>query len=374
MTFNNISFLLLFLPIFTILYYITPSKFRNHILIIGSLLFYGFGNIYTTICLFMLTIFNYYFSKLGINKRNFIIITIIDIIALILFKIFDKFSIGFIFILLQIISYNVDIYIKKDQRKIDIITYLTYILMFPKLFTVLNFTEIEEQLKNRKFKIDNYCLGFTTFIKGLMKKALIANPLLYLFTIILNLPSYESTLLTSWLGLIAITLGMFYEFTSFMDMTIGLSKMYGFDIPKNFNKPYLKKSISEFIESWFITINNWFKYNIFIYTKKISENKIFQIFNTLVIYVLMTLIFGFKWNFVLLGLYIGTFLILEKYILNKFKIPSKIKRLYTIIFIMFYCLIFICDLNTLEIYLKGLFNFNRIIDKTFIYYLYNYIF
>ncbi len=398
MVFSSVSFLFFFMPIFFILYYIVPSKFKNFCLLIFSLIFYAWGEpIYIFLMLFE-TLINYICANIVFkhNKKIFLIITIIlNILVIGFFKYSDflidiinnifnlnienlniGLPIGISFFTFQGMSYVIDVYRKEVKPEKNYFTLLTYISMFPQLIAgpIVRYETVRNELKNRKITFDNFSLGMVRFLKGLYKKVLLANIIGSLFEIISNDISSIS-LLTAWLGSLAFTLQIYFDFSGYSDMAIGLGKMLGFNFLENFNFPYIAVSITDFWRRWHISLSTWFKDYVYIPLGGSKKGVKRTIINLLIVWLLTGIWHGADYNFIIWGLYYGILLIIEKFVLKNIidKFPKVLKHIYTMFFVLIGWVIFsITDINNLILYLSKMFDFTNILDNNFIYYISNY--
>ena len=398
MVFSSVSFLFFFMPIFFILYYLVPKKFKNFCLLIFSLLFYAWGEpIYIFLMIFE-TFINYIFGLLisKNNKKIYLIITIIlNILVIGFFKYSDflinvindifklnidnlniGLPIGISFFTFQGMSYVIDVYRKEVKAEKNYFTLLTYISMFPQLIAgpIVRYENVNNELKSRKINFDNFSIGMVRFLKGLYKKVLIANIIGMLFEIITS-DIQNISLLTAWLGALSFALQIYFDFSGYSDMAIGLGKMLGFDFLENFNYPYIANSITDFWRRWHISLSTWFKDYVYIPLGGSKKGVRRTIINLLIVWTLTGIWHGADYNFILWGLYYGILLILEKFIFKNIinKLPNFIKHVYTIFFILIGWVIFsITDINNLTLYFTKLFDFTNILDNNFLYYISNY--
>lgn len=394
----------MFLPISLLIYYISPKKFRNCILFVVSLIFYAWGEpIY--IFLMIATIVFDYFMALKIDKYKskpkkskllFIFTIIVNISILVFFKYigfilgninnilslnisFDELAlpVGISFYTFQVLSYIVDVYLERVNVQRNFISFGTYVTMFPQLIAgpIVQYESIEKQLINRKESIDLFGEGVERFIKGLAKKVLLANNIGILWTTISSMDINSISVLTSWIGIVAYTFQIYFDFSAYSDMAIGLGKMFGFKLIENFNFPYISISVTEFWRRWHISLGSWFRKYIYIPLggNRVSQNK--HIRNILVVWFLTGLWHGASWNFIVWGLYYGLILLFEKITFNKIlqKTPTYIKHIYTMFLVIVGWVFFASnDILSAINYLKVMFCFNHnvFIDNAAIYYLY----
>ncbi len=375
MLFSSLTFLFGFLPILLLGYYVVPSrKFKNCILLVFSLLFYAWGEP-KYILLMLVTILISYIMGLLINKYDskpkvkklLLIMSIILILAgLIFFKYTNfilenvirvtKANITFIDIILpigisfysfQILSYVIDLYNKKVEVQRNIFSLALYVSLFPQLIAgpIVRYETVEDELKNRKENLPDILSGFKRFIVGLSKKIIIANNMGLIADSIFVLNNSNIGTLIMWLGVLAYTLQIYFDFSGYSDMAIGLGKMFGFHFLENFNYPYIAKSITDFWRRWHISLSSWFRDYIYIPLGGNRVSKLKWIRNICVVWLLTGLWHGASWNFVLWGAYFAIILLIEKIFLLKFieKSPKIIQWLYAIFLIMLGWVIFRCE-------------------------------
>lgn len=386
MVFSSITFLFYFLPIVLIIYYLIPNKYKNIVLLISSFIFYFYGepkNIYIMILSILATyIFGILIDKYKKTKYSkiFLILSIfINIGLLIYFKYADFIiknvnlwlsnkidlihvilPIGISFYTFQLISYIVDVYRGEAKVQKNIIKLATYISLFPQLIAgpIVRYTTIENQLENREYNMKNFSIGVRRFIIGLGKKVMIANVMGNLINIFLV--SDEKSVLFYWLYAIALMIQIYFDFSGYSDMAIGLGKMLGFDFPENFNYPYIATSITDFWRRWHISLRSWFRDYIYIPLGGNRVSKLKWIRNIIIVWMLTGLWHGAEWNFVIWGLYFGVLLIIEKLFLLKWlqKIPKVISRIYTLFIVMISFIIFNGEgISTILENIGGLFKF-----------------
>ena len=401
MVFSSIFFIFCFLPPFLLLYYLVPEKFRNILLFIGSLIFYAWGDpIYVVLMLFS-SFFNYYMA-LEIDhldkdpkgrKKNLIFAVTINLLILGFFKywgfLLDTFStitgisiahpqlalpIGISFYTFKNLSYILDVSKKKVSPQRKFLTYAVYSTMFPHMSAgpIVRYADIEGQLTRRSISLTRLGLGAEYFTKGLAKKVLLADNLSAIYTSILS--SGSNSVLTAWIGILAYTLQLYFDFSGYSDMAIGLGKMMGFDFLKNFDYPYISTSVSEFWRRWHISLGSWFRDYIYIPLggNRVSVPK--HIRNIFVVWALTGLWHGASWNFIFWGLYYGLLLLLEKFVLKDFlsKLPKWAANLYTMIAVMIGWVFFSqTDFSSMGHYLSVMFGFgaSAFLDRTAVYYL-----
>lgn len=385
MLFTSISFLYYFLPALIIIYFITPKKYKNIILLIASLLFYFYGEP-KYVFLMIAEIIIAYIGAILIDKyknqsKNILIITLfIHVLLLIIFKYTDfiiqtindisnanikllniALPIGISFYTFQIISYIIDVYNGKVNVQKNIIKLATYVSLFPQLVAgpIVRYQTVEKELDNRTHSFNNFAYGIRRFSIGLAKKVLIANALGELCS--KTFLADEKTIVFFWIFGISYMLQLYFDFSAYSDMAIGLGRIFGFHFPENFNYPYISKSITEFWRRWHISLSTWFKDYVYIPLGGNREGKYKQIRNILIVWLLTGIWHGANWTFLIWGLLFGIILIIEKIWLNKFmeKLPSFIRRIYVLFIVMILFIIFNSDNMSVALTnIKGLFGMN----------------
>ena len=385
MLFTSISFLYYFLPALIIIYFITPKKYKNIILLIASLLFYFYGEP-KYVFLMIAEIIIAYIGAILIDKyknqsKNILIITLfIHVFLLIIFKYTDfiiqtindisnanikllniALPIGISFYTFQIISYIIDVYNGKVNVQKNIIKLATYVSLFPQLVAgpIVRYQTVEKELDDRTHSFNNFAYGIRRFTIGLAKKVLIANALGELCS--KAFLADEKTVVFFWIFGISYMLQLYFDFSAYSDMAIGLGRIFGFHFPENFNYPYISKSITEFWRRWHISLSTWFRDYVYIPLGGNREGKYKQIRNILIVWLLTGIWHGANWTFLIWGLLFGIILIIEKIFLNKFmeKLPSFIRRIYVLFIVMILFIIF--NSNNMQVALtniKGLFGMN----------------
>ena len=400
MVFTSISFIYYFLPLLLICYFVVPKKFRNIILLMFSVLFYFYGEP-KYILLMLIEVFISYVIGLLIDKyknKNILIIGIF--IHVLLFGIFKYFNfiiinvnnlfhsnlnllnvvlpIGISFYTFQIISYEIDVYNKKVNVQSNILKYFLYVFLFPQLIAgpIVRYQDVNNEIDNRNVTFEMFTIGVRRFIIGLSKKVIIANNLGELCNIYLNLG--DKSVLFTWIFAISYMLQIYFDFSGYSDIAIGIGKMLGFNFPENFNYPYMAKSITDFWRRWHMTLSSWFRDYVYIPLGGNKKGVLKQIRNILIVWSLTGLWHGASWNFIVWGLYFGILLILEKFILKKYfsNVPKFIKGIYTLLLVMISFIIFQGDnlSNDFNI-IKGLFGLNGelFINNVTLYYLKGYV-
>lgn len=404
MVFSSIVFLYIFLPVMLLIYFIVPNKFKNAVMIVASLLFFAWGEIRYIFVMLLLAVMDFICGK-KINKhwqdkkkkKLYLLIDIgVNLLILFFFKYADfiitninqitsldipllniPLPIGVSFNTFQSLSYIIDVYRGTVKCEKSFYNYLAYTTLFPQIIAgpIVRYETVDEELENKNISIDNFTAGIKRFIIGLGKKVLIANNIGGLWNII-ELGDYGNlTFVLSWLGIVAFALQIYFDFSGYSDMAIGLAKIFGMDFDENFNLPYISKSITEFWRRWHITLSSWFRDYIYIPLGGNRKGFIKQIRNILIVWFLTGAWHGASWNFILWGLYFGVILILEKMFMLKIleKAGKIFSHVYAIVLILIGWVIFAFeDLNKIGIYLQAMFSFDNFINNETLYYLKNY--
>ncbi len=356
----------MYLPVVLIIYYVTPKKFRNAFLFIANLFFYGWGEPVFVLLMLFSTVVDYthgiFIEKYRNNKRvakRFVISSVIINLGLLGFFKYTGFigntlnvilpflnipvlklplPIGISFYTFQTMSYSIDVYRGDSPIQKNIISFGTYVSLFPQLIAgpIVRYKDVAYQLNNRRENFYDFTHGVKLFCVGLAKKVLIANQMGLLWDT-LREGYNENGALASWVGIIAYSLQIYFDFSGYSDMARGLGNMFGFYFLKNFDYPYISKSITEFWRRWHISLGTWFREYVYIPLGGNRKGKTRTIINLMIVWFLTGLWHGASWNFVLWGLYFGIILILEKLFILKLleKAPAFIGHIYSIIIIIF---------------------------------------
>ncbi len=403
MIFSNIFFLFRFLPVVLLVYYIVPYKYKNAIITVFSLIFYSWGEVKYFPIMIASVIVDFFASHTIENHRGnrkiekacLAVSVVFNLGMLLFFKYTDFFianinnffgtsiplmhitlPLGISFYTFQTMSYTIDVYRGKVSAEKNIINFSAFVTMFPQLIAgpIVKYTDINKKLNTYEGRItlDGINEGIKWFIFGLGKKVLIANNVGALWTDIETMGFAVGTPL-AWLGIVAYTLQIYFDFSGYSLMAIGLGKMLGFDFPMNFNLPYISKSITEFWRRWHITLSSWFKEYVYIPLGGNRKGLKRQIFNMLVVWFLTGFWHGADWNFMLWGLYYFVLLTLEKvFLLKHLEKHPFIARIYTILgFVIGWAIFYITDLSVLGGFIGTLFSFTP--DARFGYYFGSYI-
>ena len=389
MLFCSYVFILVFLPLLLFLYYIIKNrKYRNILLLIFSLIFYAWGEPKYILLLLISIVINYFIAimleRINKNKKVLVIGVLVNILSIVIFKYLDfgiltinglfdtnikKFNltipIGISFYTFQSISYIIDVYRKKVKAEHNILNLGLYISLFPQLVAgpIVKYKDIYNDIIDRKETIDKFYNGIRRFMIGFAKKSIIANNMAVVCDTIYSQNVGNISMPTLWLAAISFTLQIYYDFSGYSDMAIGLGKMFGFNIPENFNYPYISTSISDFWKRWHISLTSWFREYVYIPLGGNKCSKIKWIRNIIIVFFLTGLWHGASYNFIIWGLYNALFIILEKTILKKFlsKLNNILKYLLTMLIIIIGFVIFrIENLSDLLNIIKGMFNISNI--------------
>lgn len=385
MLFSSISFLYYFLPLVLISFFVAPKKYKNIILLIFSLFFYFYGEGKLTIVLILSCTINYFIAILidrnnKESKRKFwlVIGLIVNLSLLIYFKYFNFFleninhllnvniaylkvvmPLGISFFTFQALSYLVDVYRKEVKADLNIINLTTYITLFPQLVAgpIVRYQTIKKELINKDISYENISYGINRFIIGLSKKVLLANNLGLLVSLLKETP--DSTL-SMWLISISFTLQIYFDFSGYSDMAIGLGRIFGFKFLENFNYPYISKSITDFWKRWHISLSSFLKDYVYIPLGGNRCSKSRWIFNIVTVWFLTGFWHGAQWNFILWGLYFAIILLVEKFFIKDF---IENKKIINHIYVMFLVIISFTIFNgesLIEVFnnLKLMFSFN----------------
>ncbi len=396
MVFSNLTFLFAFLPIFLVLYYCSPAKYRNGLLFTGSLVFYGIGEpLY--LCLIICSVL----VNLGIGlfidrserlsgKRLWLITGLLYNFGLLFFFKYTNFfleningvlrlchsstqlklleltlPLGISFYTFQIVSYIVDVYRGKVKADHSVISLGAYLCMFPQLIAgpIVVYSDIRRELHERTITIHNLDDGLKTFILGLGFKVLLANRVGTLWNEVCTIGFESISTPLAWLGSLAYSMQLYFDFCGYSLMAIGLGKMLGFTIPENFHHPYLSRSVTDFWRRWHITLGAWFREYVYIPLGGNRKGRIRTIVNLGIVWLLTGFWHGAAWNFILWGVFIFLLEILEKNlllpVLNHKSIAAHIfSHIYMILYILVSWTIFaISDFNQLAMYLARMFPF-----------------
>ena len=413
MVFSTSIFIYLFLPITLIIYYLAPKKGKNLIILLSGLLFYSWGEPIYVIVMLISTMIDYFaglimnhFEGRKVPRRLCLIVSIVMNLGLLgIFKYsgfiaeninaiagtqiidinnmnffgieylpMNMLPIGISFFTFQSMSYTIDLYLGNVKVQKNPISFAAFVTLFPQIVAgpIVRYDDVAKELDDRSITIDLIYDGIIKFIIGLSKKVLIANSIGALWTSIKATDIANVSVVSSWLGILAFTFQIYFDFSGYSDMAIGLGKMMGFNFPKNFDYPYLSKSISEFWRRWHITLGAWFKSYVYIPLGGNRKGMARTIFNLAVTWFLTGVWHGASWNFILWGTLYGVVIILEKLFLGKLldKIPDIFGHIYTMLLVILGWVLFdTADLPTAGAYIAKMFGFGggTFIDSTAMY-------
>lgn len=402
MVFSSISFLYYFLPILLLIYFLVPSKFRNLVLLIFSLIFYFYGEPKYIWILILSCAINYIFGLLiekNLDKKRaktYLVLSVIVNLGLLCYFKYANFfieninslfktnmslfnvvmPIGISFFTFQTLSYVIDVYKKRVKASHNFLDFATYVCLFPQLVAgpIVRYSTINEELKTRKISFELFGEGVKRFIIGLAKKVLIANVIGEMCNILLDLPNL--TVLSYILVAIGFTLQIYFDFSGYSDMAIGLGKMFGFNFLENFNYPLIASSVTDFWRRWHISLSSFFRDYVYIPLGGNRVNKIKFIRNILIVWLLTGFWHGAAWNFIIWGLFFGVFLLLEKFFYKNFLDKHKIiGHIYTLFLVIISFVIFNANsFDYITNFMKSLFGFNNLefANKEVLYYFKSY--
>lgn len=376
MLFSSITFLFAFLPVVLSVYYICPRKIKNFVLMLCSMFFYAWGEPKYILVMIVSILVGYFMGRLTelfIEKERkktakliVVLSVFINLGILFFFKYIgffcDNFKLitgvdmkipefalplGISFYTFQILSYSIDVYRQKVKAQKNLINLAAYITLFPQLIAgpIVRYETVAKELEERNESMDDFAYGIRRFVNGLGKKVLIANVAGEIFDTLSNLPSDENSVLLAWICSIAFSLQIYFDFSGYSDMAIGLGRMFGFHFLENFNYPYISKSITEFWRRWHISLSSWFRDYVYIPLGGSKSNRLKTFRNIFIVWFLTGFWHGASWNFIIWGIYYFVLLILEKMFINKWleRIPTFFSHAYTLFFVNFGWVIFAYD-------------------------------
>lgn len=364
MVFSSLVFLFVFLPLIIFIYYISKDKYKNYLILTASLFFYAWGEpIYIVIMLLSIAV-NFIFGKkvckdnIRSNRKIWLVMSIVFNISMLgIFKYTGFFieninrvfknnitdpgialPLGISFFTFQAMSYVIDVYRDDARVQKNLLHLALYISLFPQLVAgpIVRYQTVADQIENRKHTMQKFENGVSRFIIGLAKKVLLSNSLGMLADSVFNTQISELTVLSAWLGIIAYSLQIFFDFSGYSDMAIGLGNMFGFEFLENFNYPYISKSASEFWRRWHISLGSWFRDYIYIPLGGSKKGKLRNYINLFIVWFLTGFWHGASWTFIAWGLYFGVLIAIEKAFLGKIldRIYSPISHLYLVLVVM----------------------------------------
>lgn len=381
----------MYLPVVLVVHFITPVKWRNAVLLVLNLIFYGWGEPVYIVIMFVSIAIDYTHGLLVEKCKNkgndkgarwaVASSVFFNLALLFFFKYWDfiagslaavglgfmpvlniSLPIGISFYTFQTMSYTIDVYRGDAKAQRSIVNFGTFVTLFPQLIAgpIIKYKDLDEQIDHRTYKVEQFADGVNTFVVGLAKKVLLANNIGMLWDAVKILPPGELTTAGAWLGILAFSLQIYFDFSGYSDMAVGLGRMLGFEFMRNFNYPYISKSITEFWRRWHISLGSWFREYVYIPLggNRVGKGRLF--FNLLIVWAATGIWHGASWNFLFWGLYFAALLILEKGFLGKWlaKLPAAIQHIYALFFILISWAIFaVEDFGQMGIYLKAMFGF-----------------
>lgn len=398
------TFLLFYLPVVLAVYYLAPNKLKNLVLFVFSLLFYAWGEpVYVGLVIFS-TVLDYTcgltaerfrgtrkakiallvsvvvnLSLLGVFKyADFLIATVNSVFGCALPLLGLPLPIGISFYTFQTMSYTIDVYRGDTKAQRNIVSFGAYVSLFPQLIAgpIVRYQTIAEKMDCRTHSSDQFSLGVRRFVCGLAKKVLLANNIGLLWNTISQTDAANLTVLSAWLGLIAFSFQIYFDFSGYSDMAIGLGSMFGFSFCENFNYPYISASVTEFWRRWHISMGTWFRDYVYIPLGGNRCGLAVQLRNIAVVWLLTGFWHGASWNYVLWGVYFGALLIAEKFfLLEKLKKAPLVGHVYTVFCILISWVLFSFeDMAKGAAYFKAMFGFGAgLCNSTALYELASYL-
>ena len=371
MVFSSLTFLFFFLPITLLLYFLVPTRFKNGLLFLSGLLFYGWGEPVYIIIMILSILIDYLSGRVmdrfgrakRVRKAVLLLSIIMNLGLLGVFKYSAFFignlnglfglsipnpnlalPIGISFYTFQSMSYTIDLYRGQIPVQKSFINFGAYVSMFPQLVAgpIVRYDDVRRELEHREVSVSKISDGVAVFIKGLAKNVIMANNLGLIWTTVKATPIHELSAATAWLGILAFAYQIYFDFSGYSDMAVGMGKMLGFHFPENFNLPYIAKSISDFWRRWHITLGTWFREYVYIPLGGNRKGKWRTVFNLLVVWTLTGFWHGASWNFLLWGLYFGVLIVLERLFLGRVleKLPGVVRIVYTFLLVLFGWILF----------------------------------
>jgi len=431
MVFSSLTFLLAFLVITMILYYAVPHKLKNVVILVSGLVFYAWGEPLYVLVMILSTFIDYtagriihrFDDKPKVRLACLIVSLVMNLGLLGIFKYSDfligsfnswfgleitnpfvtmynkvfggltgkierlPLPIGISFFTFQSMSYTIDLYRRKIKVQKNAASFMAFVTLFPQIVAgpIVRYEDVQNEIDDRSITEPMIAGGISRFITGLGKKVLIADNIGMLWTQIKSLEYTELSAVSAWLGILAFTFQIYFDFSGYSDMAVGLGKMMGFNFPENFDYPYMSKSISEFWRRWHMTLGNWFKSYVYFPLGGSRKGTVRTVVNLLIVWTITGVWHGAAWNFMLWGAYFGVLIVLEKLFLGKIleKIPSFFSWIYTFVLVVFGWVMFdAVDQSTLSFggvfsqvftYIGAMFGGNGVfIDNTAMYSLVNY--
>lgn len=409
MVFSTPLFLFYFLVAVLLVYYLVPLRLRNGVLMLASLFFYYWGEQDYTLIMLLSTAIDYThgllvqrFKKRGQDRyaRMTVVSSVFfNLSVLFFFKYWDFLAgslqsiglewmpvlgitlpIGISFYTFQTMSYTIDVYRGDAKEQRSIVSFGTFVTLFPQLIAgpIIKYKDLDDQLGRRTHSLEKFASGISRFVAGLSKKLLIANNLGQLWDACKVMGNGELSIITAWLGILAFAFQIYFDFSGYSDMAIGLGRMFGFEFMENFNYPYISKSITEFWRRWHISLSTWFREYLYI---PLGGNRCSRgrwILNLLIVWCATGIWHGASWNYLLWGLYFYVLLVSEKLLLGKYlqKLPGWLRHVYVMVLVLISWAIFALeDLSIMGHYLAAMLGFGGLplVNALTGYYLRNYL-
>ncbi len=403
MVFSSLPFLFFYLPVVLLIYKLAPLKLRNLFLLIASLFFYGWGEPIYIFIMFLSIIVDYTHGMLverwraDDRKARAAVASSVffNLLILVFFKYWDFLAesvnavtglalpilgiplpIGISFYTFQTMSYTIDVYRKDAPVQKNVVTFGAFVTLFPQLIAgpIIQYKAVAEQLESRREDLEKFVSGVQRFCVGAAKKVLLANAIGQLWD--LSLVNENLTVVGAWLGLAAYAFQIYFDFSGYSDMAIGLGRMFGFDFIENFNYPYISRSVVEFWKRWHISLTNWFREYVYfpLGGNRVSRSK--WIRNILIVWMLTGIWHGAGWNFLLWGLYYGILMLAERLFLGKWleKLPVVLRHIYTMVIVLLgWALFAVENMGRLGEYLSACFGGAELIDAATCYHFVSYL-
>lgn len=407
MVFSSLTFMYVYLPIVLGIYFLVPKPLRNPVMFIAGLLFYGWGEPVYLWIMVLSTLIDYsaglvmsrFDDKPTIRRLCLIVSVVMNLGLLSIFKYSGFFvtsinsllgtsipvpniplPIGISFYTFQSMSYTIDLYMRNIPVQKNPVTFATYVTLFPQIVAgpIVRYSDVQNEIDHRTISIDLVGEGVATFIKGLAKKVLLANNIGALWAAVKAQDITSLPAATAWLGILAFTFQIYFDFSGYSDMAIGLGKMLGFNFPQNFDFPYVSKSISEFWRRWHITLGSWFRSYVYIPLGGNRKGMSRTVFNLFITWMLTGFWHGASWNFLIWGIYFGIIIILERLFLGNWlkKLPTFLQVAYSFILVVFGWVLFEFDkMSNVFLFFKAMFGGNGVgfANADTLYYLLSYI-
>ena len=391
MVFSTLFFLFTYLPIVLLLHSLCPVKWRNGLLLVVNLIFYGWKKPAYIFIMFASIGIDYVHGILvekakaeGNHRRarRYVVQSVVFNLALLgFFKYWDflarsfatlglnfmpvlglELPIGISFYTFQTMSYTIDVYRGDAKAQRNIVNFGTFVTLFPQLIAgpILKYKDLADQIDERDYPVERFAAGVQIFVIGLAKKVLLANNIGALWEVFKAMPADRLTTAGAWLGIVAFALQLYFDFSGYSDMAVGLGNMLGFEFTGNFNYPYIAQSITDFWRRWHISLSSWFRDYLYFPLGGSRVGKGRLVFNLMVVWAATGIWHGANWNFLLWGIYYGVLLVLEKLVWGEWlkKLPAWCRHLYTLFFVLVgWALFAIEDLSALGPYLAAMFGF-----------------